>query len=330
MLVAKVIVDVPLMQTDKPYSYAVPLEFSQALQIGMRVHVPFGKANRLIQGIVLDIQEEEETELKELVEVLDFSPVLNDEQLWLADQLRKTVFSYKISLLKAMLPNFLNSSYDKILYPTEKLSYEEKLDVFGDQSCLHFSDLDKKRQARFMRLCQLGKLRLEYQATDKKQVKTEKWYRANKEALTSAVISGRAKRKLELKDYLLAQEQESLLSDLRKDFARELVQYFIDQDLIEIEEKEVSRTAEYFDRERQDKKLVLNEEQQFAVTEITKNIGKKSRPILLEGITGSGKTEVYLTVTEQALQRNFSDTASDRSFHCSLWRSSGNFALWPI
>ena len=207
MLVAKVIVDVPLMQTDKPYSYAVPLEFSQALQIGMRVHVPFGKANRLIQGIVLDIQEEEETELKELVEVLDFSPVLNDEQLWLADQLRKTVFSYKISLLKAMLPNFLNSSYDKILYPTEKLSYEEKLDVFGDQSCLHFSDLDKKRQARFMRLCQLGKLRLEYQATDKKQVKTEKWYRANKEALTSAVISGRAKRKLELKDYLLAQEQ---------------------------------------------------------------------------------------------------------------------------
>lgn len=304
MLVAKVIVDVPLMQTDKPYSYAVPLEFSQALQIGMRVHVPFGKANRLIQGIVLDIQEEEETELKELVEVLDFSPVLNDEQLWLADQLRKTVFSYKISLLKAMLPNFLNSSYDKILYPTEKLSYEEKLDVFGDQSCLHFSDLDKKRQARFMRLCQLGKLRLEYQATDNKQVKTEKWYRANKEALTSAVISGRAKRKLELKDYLLAQEQESLLSDLRKDFSRELVQYFIDQDLIEIEEKEVSRTAEYFDRERQDKKLVLNEEQQFAVTEITKNIGKKSCPILLEGITGSGKTEVYLTVIEQALQKN--------------------------
>lgn len=41
--IAKVIVDVPLMQTDKPYSYAVPKEFSTMLEIGMRVHVPLGK-----------------------------------------------------------------------------------------------------------------------------------------------------------------------------------------------------------------------------------------------------------------------------------------------
>ena len=37
MLVAKVIVDVPLMQTDKPFSYAVPQEFSQTLQVGISV-----------------------------------------------------------------------------------------------------------------------------------------------------------------------------------------------------------------------------------------------------------------------------------------------------
>ena len=53
MRIAKVIVDVPLMQTDRPYSYAVPKEFSTMLEIGMRVHVPFGKANRLIQGLVV-------------------------------------------------------------------------------------------------------------------------------------------------------------------------------------------------------------------------------------------------------------------------------------
>ena len=37
--IAKVIVDVPLMQTDKPYSYAVPKEFSTMLEIGMRVPI---------------------------------------------------------------------------------------------------------------------------------------------------------------------------------------------------------------------------------------------------------------------------------------------------
>ncbi len=55
-MLAQVIVDVPLMQTDKPYSYQVPEEFSGMLEAGMRVHVPFGKGNRLIQGIVVDFE----------------------------------------------------------------------------------------------------------------------------------------------------------------------------------------------------------------------------------------------------------------------------------
>ena len=112
MAIAKIIVDVPLMQTDQPYSYKVPEEFVDMLEVGMRVHVPFGKANRLIQGIVLGFEQESDAEvaneeLKEIVEVLDFSPVLTEEQLWLAEELRKSVFSYKISILKAMLPGFL-------------------------------------------------------------------------------------------------------------------------------------------------------------------------------------------------------------------------------
>ena len=112
MAIAKIIVDVPLMQTDQPYSYKIPEEFEEMLKVGMRVHVPFGKANRLIQGIVLGMEQESDVDvadedLKEIAEVLDFSPVLTEEQLWLAEELRKSVFSYKISILKAML-RFLN------------------------------------------------------------------------------------------------------------------------------------------------------------------------------------------------------------------------------
>ena len=139
--IAKIIVDVPLMQTDQPYSYKVPKEFVDMLEVGMRVHVPFGKANRLIQGIVLGMEQESEMadeDLKEIAEVLDFSPVLTEEQLWLAEELRKSVFSYKISILKAMLPGFLNSSYDKILYPLEGLSQEDKERLFGSQESLAF------------------------------------------------------------------------------------------------------------------------------------------------------------------------------------------------
>ncbi|RKV96817.1 MAG: primosomal protein N', partial [Streptococcus sp.] len=158
MKVAKVIVDVPLMQTDKPYSYAVPEEFSGMLEAGMRVHVPFGKGGRLIQGLIVGLADEKAEdlaghigELKDIAEVLDFRPVLNAEQLWLADQLRQSVFSYKISILKAMLPSLLNSSYDKLLYPTEQLSAEERQAIFGQEASLRFSDLDKKSQSKLMR-----------------------------------------------------------------------------------------------------------------------------------------------------------------------------------
>lgn len=130
---AEIIVDVPLKQTDQAYTYHIPTEFENMLEAGMRVHVPFGKGNRLIQGIVVGFTEKSETQAKDIVEVLDFSPVLNAEQLWLADELRKTVFSYKISLLKAMLPNLLNSSYDKVLSQGVGLSDADRQAIFGSQ-----------------------------------------------------------------------------------------------------------------------------------------------------------------------------------------------------
>ena len=58
MKIAKVIVDVPLMQTDKPFSYTVPESLVAFLEVGMRVHVPFGVANRLLQGIVVDFSDD--------------------------------------------------------------------------------------------------------------------------------------------------------------------------------------------------------------------------------------------------------------------------------
>lgn len=70
-----------------------------------------------MQGFVIGLEEQENLrdfpELKPIAELLDYEPVLNQEQLDLADQMRHTVFSYKISILKSMLPGLLNSQYDK-------------------------------------------------------------------------------------------------------------------------------------------------------------------------------------------------------------------------
>ncbi|BAW16449.1 primosomal protein N' [Streptococcus intermedius] len=303
MQIAKVIVDVPLMQTDRPYSYAVPKEFSTMLEIGMRVHVPFGKANRLIQGIVVGLVEERTIGLKEIVEVLDFTPVLNEEQLWLAEELRKSVFSYKISILKAMLPGFLNSSYDKILHARPALTKEDRMLIFGNVDQRHFSSLDKTLQAKVMRLTRQGAIQLEYQATDQKHIKTEKWYRVHHERLGQLDIPNRAKKKQALRSLLQNQTSLQRLADLKETFSREVIHYFIEQDVLQVIEKEVSRSETYFENVSATSALVLNEEQKVAVQAITQQIGHTGNPFLLEGVTGSGKTEVYLQVIQEALSR---------------------------
>lgn len=48
--IAEVIVDVPTMQTDQPFTYLIPSELQAAIETGMRVEVPFGKGDRHIQG----------------------------------------------------------------------------------------------------------------------------------------------------------------------------------------------------------------------------------------------------------------------------------------
>lgn len=303
MQLAKVIVDVPLMQTDKPYSYAVPKEFSTMLEVGMRVHVPFGKANRLIQGIVVELTEETTPELKEIVEVLDFTPVLNEEQLWLAEELRKSVFSYKISILKAMLPGFLNSSYDKILHAQPSLNEQDRLLIFGNEEQQHFLSLDKELQAKVMRLTRQGAIQVEYQAIDQKHIKTEKWYQVNQGILEQLVIPQRANKKQALRDVLQAQTAMYRLADLKEHFSREVIHYFVEQEAVQIIEKEVSRSEAYFENVATDSALVLNEEQGAAVQAITQQIEHGGKPFLLEGVTGSGKTEVYLQVIQEALSR---------------------------
>ena len=59
VLVAHIIVDVPLRQTDRPYSYLVPEARQEQMAIGMRVHVPFGKGKRLRQGFIVGVEGQE-------------------------------------------------------------------------------------------------------------------------------------------------------------------------------------------------------------------------------------------------------------------------------
>ena len=303
--IAQVIVDVPTMQTDKPFSYHIPEALADLIQIGMRVHVPFGRGNRLMQGFVVGFADEASQAttgqaLKAIAEVLDFEPVLNQEQLALADAMRETVFSYKISILKAMLPNLLNSSYDKILTTEDEAVAQQ---YFGETQALHFSSLDEKAQALMMKLHRDGKISVQYVAQSKETIKTKKRLTlADQNQLEALTLSARAKKRLALQSFLQVQynagEKAWDYTDLVKLFSRDVVKFFVAEGVLRLSEVEVSRAQAYFDTIASDEHKALNAEQAAAYQAI---ISSQEKPFLLEGVTGSGKTEVYLQVIAHAI-----------------------------
>ncbi|MDN6518834.1 MAG: primosomal protein N', partial [Enterococcus sp.] len=142
MKLAQVIVDVPAMQTDQPFSYLIPPQL--AVEIGMRVEVGFG--SRHVQGFVVGFETAPEPlpdNLKPIIRVLDLAPVLNQELLALADYMKETTFAFKVTCLQTMLPSVMKADYQKRLYlSVEDADVREK--YFGDAESLTWEDAEEK------------------------------------------------------------------------------------------------------------------------------------------------------------------------------------------
>ena len=101
-MIAKIAVSAANYAIDKPYSYRIPE--GMVLQPGQRVQLPFGRANRRSEGVVLALEEGDEQKLKAVERPLDEEPILTDRQLRLAAFLRERYFCTFYDAIRAMLP----------------------------------------------------------------------------------------------------------------------------------------------------------------------------------------------------------------------------------
>lgn len=313
---AQVIVDVPAMQTNRPYTYELPQELQDQAQVGMRVIVPFGKGERQIQGFIVGLTDEYKLAIapKRVTSLMDLAPVLNNEALQLADWLAQKTFSFKIRCLQVMLPNAMRASYSKSLRLLSAVELPQELNsLFAGRSEIEFdeSKLSAQQLNKLAQMRQAGHLEVVYHVKDRAKAKLVRVVTSlvDEQNYTQfkAKVRKNAHKQLELLEFLYQNSHQKFLqTKLQASLQVSLNQLkkAAQQGWLKLAQQERYRDP-YGDKTLQaTTPKQLTPEQQRAVEQIDQAItAKNATTFLLEGVTGSGKTEVYLQTIAHALSQ---------------------------
>ena len=311
---AQIIVDVPTMQTNQPYTYLIPEAMQDTLQPGMRVDVPFGARN--VMGFVVALQEtppETVANLRPIAQILDLTPVLNTELLTLSSDLAQETFAFRISVLQTMLPNALKASYDRVLTLVDEVDDDVRDRLFRglDQITFRASDWSHDDIAKFAQLRRTHRIEQSITVSNRAKVKTQLAYRLSDDVdlleTAYAELPRTAKKKATLLQFILGHLGETWLKkDLQEQLAVSAAtlnqavqaQWLTKQQVEQLRDPFAAMTI------APSQPLHLNAEQQTAFDQITSAADTgQYQPFLLEGITGSGKTEVYLQAAQHVFDK---------------------------
>lgn len=123
-MIAKIAVSAANFAIDKPYSYRIPE--GMAVLPGQRVQLPFGRANKRTEGVVLTVEAGDEAKLKAIERCLDEQPILTEKQLRLAAFLRERYFCTFYDAIRAMLPAGLWFQSRETFSLTEDRSWKDR------------------------------------------------------------------------------------------------------------------------------------------------------------------------------------------------------------
>lgn len=311
MRIANVIVDVPARQTDKPFDYLIPDKYQGIIQPGMRVVVPFGP--RKVQGFVTSIASESSfKQLKELVEPMDLTPVLNNELLSLGEWLTDKALCFKISAYQAMLPAALKARYEKTIklqdhhdVPEELLAYFSKKEELDWNDAVHYGLV-----SYFQKEALKGSVEVVYKVKEKVGKKKTKHIYPLVEKSQLIVekenTAARAAKQKLILDYFIDNpspiEQRQLTALLN--VGAGVISSLTTKGILGEKDMEVYRDPFQERAFSKTEPLPLTADQTAAISPILSSIEKQIHEVfLLYGVTGSGKTEVYLQSIQQVLNQ---------------------------
>ncbi|WP_079480276.1 primosomal protein N' [Halobacillus salinus] len=312
MTFARVIVDVPSKNTNRPFDYKIPEKFESVVQPGVRVIVPFGP--RKIMGYVVALTDESDFDkVKNISEVLDVTPALTEELLHLGKWLSKQTLSYYVSCLQVMLPQVMKAKYRKELWKLTESPLDSELDrVFDGRAVLDYEEFDASGVSyhTLRKHIDDGEVDVHYEV---KSRETKRTTRMVQPALDEMELLGfledlskQAKKQKAIVEYFTEHREpiskKQLLQTLSTTSAS--LKPLINDGVLKEFDQEVFRDP-YQDREfERTTPFELTEEQAEAIGPILKTIDREQHDtFLLHGVTGSGKTEVYLQSIQKVMDK---------------------------
>ncbi len=328
----QIVVNVPAVSGI--FDYAVPESLLGKVGVGHLVIAPFGK--QTVQGVVFRfIDQPSVPEVKEIIELVDAAPVMTQAQIALAEAMAESTFSSLASMVSLFLPAGLSQEADVLFdlrdSKIEKLNIElsaiasrllklleERGPLRGRQIDTHFRKVDWRKVAMYLvrkgglesrSVLPPARVRSKYIRTAQLSVAPEIAEAAMDDLGKTASTQTRRKKALQflmqVKDAVnvswVYAESGCSLADLQELEERGLIRLFE----TEIFRDPLEKTSTQVDKYISKAEIELTSQQTSALKEITDAIMSLDtlRPFLLQGVTSSGKTEIYLRATEEAIKR---------------------------
>ena len=324
---AQVIVDIQSLDT-KTFSYLIPEELQDIIKIGLPVLVPFGNQG-VVNAFVVGFSNYLPAEIKAkyIYEILDTEPFFDLDYLQFAEWVANYYCCNLQNVLETAIPsNFfskskrivslinysdefsgikINANQEKIISLLKERQEKSEISVFSLQrktkisSGAFYEGLRKLRSANIIEINTLIEAKSAKPKLEKFVRLSKKYFENKTENLTPKQLN--ILQKLEILG------GESKLSEFLKEAktTSPTVKKISETGKIEIFDKEIYRNPlKIFENQDKDEFLTLNDSQKEALYKITESMeSNNAEPLLLYGITGSGKTELYLHAAKAALEK---------------------------
>lgn len=292
-MIASVIVDIKAKQVNRSFDYLVPPHLENVIKVGYRVRVVFGK--RVLVGFVVELKNTTtfKKSLKPISDLVDVYPVLNEEFIDLAKFIASNNFSYYAVALQTMIPTALKIKYQKVA--KADIIPEELKNIFNGRKEVIVDNRPLDEQKLIYEAYEKGLVELDTKFKKTRNEKMMEYIYVLDETIKPSSKQGQL-----LLDTLLEIGEPVPVNVLVEDsgFSKAVIKTLISKGIAGSYKKEVLPENECIIADKLTH--TLNESQQNCFDSV--NL-ESNDTYLLHGVTGSGKTLVYIKWIEEVLKK---------------------------